>query len=590
MPFAPATIRVVFLLSITLIFHAFPAGAATERYSVDFPVLPDGLSDLLSSVSDSVNLRETPPETIGLLRRRMTNDVATFAQALKSRGYFKADISAELDTAATPAAIRFAIRPGPRFTYDRPELRLVPDNPAMQTRLKDILNRIDRGGLYSSSQVLDVETALLERLKELGYPSPAMRDRHVVADHATDTVSVRFELDSGQQAVFGPTVIEGLEAVRPDFVLGELTWTTGDRYDRRQVDATRERLVRTGLFRSVRLDADHDAKDRVTMRLTLLEAPQRNVRSGLWYYSDQGPGLGAGWTHRNLFGGSQELRLDTEISENLQSLQTALILPNFRQAEQSLSLASQYEHEKTDVYETTNLSVSGIIRRPFSDLNLGYGLSYRLAEVDKDDTRRFNLLSVPLTADYSSANHPLDPTSGLAVAVRLEPFAGIEDRSSSFVLWSLTGRHYLPLRRDNSVLLATRGRYAVLAGTSLDSIPEDMLLYAGGGGSVRGYAYQYAGDLDDEDKPLGGVSAVDFSAELRLRLNRDFGWVVFGDGGAAFASRNPANKDKLFWGLGTGVRYYTPIGPLRLDVAVPLTPRDGVDSPFQVYASLGQAF
>ena len=136
----------------------------------------------------------------------------------------------------------------------------------------------------------------------------------------------------------------------------------------------------------------------------------------------------------------------------------------------------------------------------------------------------------------------------------------------------------------------TRGRYSLLAGTSRDSIPEDMLLYAGGGGSIRGYAYQYAGELDEDDDPAGGVSAVDFSTELRFRINREYGFVLFGDGGGAFSSRNPSEKEEYFWGAGAGLRYFTPIGPIRLDVAVPLDRRSGVDDPFQLYLSLGQAF
>ena len=158
------------------------------------------------------------------------------------------------------------------------------------------------------------------------------------------------------------------------------------------------------------------------------------------------------------------------------------------------------------------------------------------------------------------------------------------------MFWDVSGRHYLPLTRDRSLVLATRGRYSLLAGTNRESIPEDMLLYAGGGGSIRGYAYQYAGQLDEDDEPLGGVSAVDFSAELRWRINREYGLVIFGDGGGAFSGRSPAEKEEYFWGTGAGLRYYTPIGPIRLDVAVPLDRRDGIDDPFQLYISLGQAF
>ena len=588
----PKQIRLIlaFCLILAAVLHAVPGRGASTEYTVEIPSLPDGLTELLASASDCVTLRETPPDTTGLLRRRMENDVEAFVRTLDARGYFKADVQAELDTVATPMAIRFLVKPGPRFTFGPARLVLEPDNPELKSRLRPMLRDVEKGSRYSSGTVLDTETALMERLKELGYPSPAMKDRDVVADHAAEEVTVRFTVGPGPAAAFGETEILGLETVSRGVVAADLAWKEGAPFDRRLVDKTRQRLVSTGLFRSVRIDADHDGRDRVNMRLTLLEAPMRTLRSGLWYYSDLGFGVGAGWTHRNYLGAGQELRLDADVSENLQQATSSLVLPNLAHPGQDLTLSARLSNELTDGYESTNLAFSGIVRQPFSGMRVGYGLAYRLAEVDDEEVRRFHLLSAPLIAELSTADHPLDPATGITLAARLEPFASLEERGSSFMLWNVTGRHYLPLLKDNSLVLATRGRYSLLAGTSRDSIPEDMLLYAGGGGSVRGYAYQYAGELDDDDEPLGGVSAVDFSVELRYRMSRTMGAVLFGDGGGAFSGRRPTDKEDYFWGVGAGLRYFTPIGPLRLDVAVPLERRDGVDAPVQFYVSLGQAF
>ena len=582
---------IFFLLAFVAVIHPARLQAAPALYTVAIPPLPDDLSVLLSSVSDCVGLQQNPPDTVGLLKRRMHNDVESFDQALKSRGYFKHEIEAELDETATPLAISFKITPGPRFVFAAPELILRPDNPATLALLRETLDTLKAGDGYSSSLVLDTETALLERLKENGHPSPMIAKREVVADHAENTVAVRFAVQSGPVAVFGPTEIIGLDEVLESYVMDERAWEQGAPFDRRLVEKTRENLIHTGLFRSVRIDAINEpGTATVTMRLTLLEALHRNVRAGLWFFSDLGLGVSAGWTRRNIFGEGQELRFDTHLSENLQNLNSALIFPNFGQRGHQLDLSAKYEDEVTDVYDASNLSLSGILRRPLSVLNVGYGLAYRLGRVDEDEVRHFNLFSVPLIAEFSTADHPLDPTSGLTLSGRMEPFSDIEDHKSSFVLWNISGRHYLPLRKNKSLVLATRGRYSLLAGTGRESIPEDMLLYAGGGGSVRGYAYQYAGQLDEDDDPMGGLSAVDFSAELRFRINKEFGFVLFGDGGAAFLNRDPSAKEDYFWGVGSGVRYYTPIGPVRMDVAVPLDRRDGVDSAFQLYVSLGQAF
>lgn len=569
---------------------ALPGSCAPVEYAVEIPDLPDGLTPLLSSVSDCVNLQENPPDTLGLLRKRMANDIESFINALQARGYFKAHVAGELDTNVTPPAVRFLIEPGARFVFEKPRLDLVPDDSARE-HLLDALHRIRAGEKYSSGTILDVETALLERLKEHGYPSPVARGKKIIADHATDKVSVSFTIDTGPAATFGATQIQGLEDVADRVVTSELAWEEGRPFDRRKVDRTREQLIRTGLFRSVRIEAEHpEGSNTVNMNLSLLEAPHRSVRAGLWYYSDLGLGTDLGWTHRNIFGAGQELRLSAELAETLQRAKTDLILPRMWHPRQNLGLSAQYEHELTDSYDSTNLSLSALMRRPISELQVGYGLAYRLTEVENDELRRFNLISIPLIAEFTTADNLLDPSRGVTLAARMEPFTDIGQRETSFVLWNLSGRHYLPLTKTKSIVLATRGNYSLLAGTNRDSIPEDMLLYAGGGGSIRGYAHQYAGELDEDDDPLGGVSAVDFSAELRFRINREYGVAIFGDGGGAFSGRNPSDREDYFWGAGAGLRYFTPIGPIRADVAVPLERREGVDSLFQIYISLGQAF
>jgi translocation and assembly module TamA len=80
------------------------------------------------------------------------------------------------------------------------------------------------------------------------------------------------------------------------------------------------------------------------------------------------------------------------------------------------------------------------------------------------------------------------------------------------------------------------------------------------------------------------------SAELRVRLTESLGLVTFVDGGRAFEDTFPGSGGRMLWGAGVGVRYFTFLGPLRLDVAVPLDRREGVDDAFQFYLSIGQAF
>ena len=131
------------------------------------------------------------------------------------------------------------------------------------------------------------------------------------------------------------------------------------------------------------------------------------------------------------------------------------------------------------------------------------------------------------------------------------------------------------------MVLALRGSVGAMGGASRDDIPADERFYAGGGGSIRGIGFQLAGPLDDDDKPLGGRSVVEGSVELRTRFANDFGFAVFLDAGTVDTTVFPSFEDRVLFGAGPSFRYFTPVGPLRLDIGFPLNPRGGVDDPYQ---------
>ena len=133
-------------------------------------------------------------------------------------------------------------------------------------------------------------------------------------------------------------------------------------------------------------------------------------------------------------------------------------------------------------------------------------------------------------------------------------------------------------------------RLGTIFGEATDQVPANKRLYSGGPGSVRGYALNDIGPLDATNDPIGGRSSTEFGAELRWRAFGPFGFVAFAEAGAVYGSSIPKWGRDLQWGAGVGVRYLTKIGPLRLDVAVPLNRRNAVDDSFQILVSLGQAF
>ena len=154
----------------------------------------------------------------------------------------------------------------------------------------------------------------------------------------------------------------------------------------------------------------------------------------------------------------------------------------------------------------------------------------------------------------------------------------------------VAGSAYQKLDKDGRFVLAGRAALGSIVGQSNNDLPGDKRLYAGGGGSVRGYAFQLAGPVNSANDPTGGRSEYDFGAEFRVRIGEDWGVVPFVEAGRAYTEVFPDFSKGPLWSAGIGLRYYTSVGPIRLDLAVPLSRRRDIDSRFQIYISLGQAF
>ena len=191
---------------------------------------------------------------------------------------------------------------------------------------------------------------------------------------------------------------------------------------------------------------------------------------------------------------------------------------------------------------------------------------------------------------YNRANSDVDPTEGFRITFNAAPYADMTHNGNLFAILKLVGTAYVNVSGDGRSVLAGRAAFGSIPGGTNASIPFDKLFYAGGGGSVRGFAYQSAGPRDAFNNPLGGASLVEASLEFRQRFGESWGAVVFVDAGSAYTDTLPNfSQFSPRLGAGAGVRYYTGFGPARLDVGVPLNKRDG-DAPFGVYVSIGQAF
>jgi translocation and assembly module TamA len=312
----------------------------------------------------------------------------------------------------------------------------------------------------------------------------------------------------------------------------------------------------------------------------------------LKYDSDFGPGVQIGWEHRKFTGRGDSLRFARPVWMDMQEVTARYRLPYFLRNDQAFNAQAGMLQQNTDAYELQSVAVAaGIERRLSRRWTVGVQGSAEGGSIkDPDEPKRgYVMWGMPATAAFDNTDSLLDAVRGARVMMAAAPYVGTYVEEFTVLRARVDASVFIPLAEPDILVLALRGAYGSLWGAGAAEVPPSARFYCGGGGSVRGYAYQSLGPRDSDDKPLGGSSALELGAEARWKITPEWGVTVFLDGGMAYDDRVNSLGSGLRWGAGVGLRYYTAIGPVRFDVATPLTPR-GDDAPLQAYISIGQSF
>jgi translocation and assembly module TamA len=572
-----------------------PLAEAALSYEVRIQGLNDSkLLSQLKELSDTFSLKDRPPPSLSLLLKRADGDKELFLRFLRAQGYYDAVVTVNADGDTTPVHVVFRIDTGPSFILGSVDFRLSGQQSTHPLRIpkpKEIGLRLHEP--FETEKVLEAQAKLLFSLKTQGYPFPKVMDRRIVVDHATNSVSVTFSIDQGPFAEFGSLKIRGLESVKEQTVRFMVPWKEGEVFDLSLIEKGRRKLRASGLFSIIRIEParEPDEQGQVPITITLEERKHRSVGAGVSYQTDEGPGATVSWENRNLLGGGEDLSIKATYSDFTLSGEGGLLKPFFLRPDQTLRLWTKIARDTPDAY-TSNYIQSGVAasRDVTESLHAGVGIQFKPSEVTQlGVTNQYSYFSFPISVQYDTSNNLLDPSRGSRLGLELAPYEEFFGPDPSFFKWTGRLTHYFPLLKAPSLVFAGALSAGVIAGPDTDQIPADERFYAGGGGSIRGYSYQTVGPIVN-GVPVGGRSLVAGSLELRMKLTERFGLVGFLDGGNVYDSTLPDFSEPFLWGTGAGIRYYSPVGPFRLDIAFPLDRRPGIDDSFQIYVSLGQAF
>ncbi len=607
---------------------------------------------LLAS-SDLVDLRKSAPVSpLGLILRAR-GDTVRLKTVLESYGYYQSAVTATIDgepltsadladklvamPAGSDATVVVSYVPGP--LYHLGIITLEGDLPSAMRALLDL----HTGQPAVAADVINAGTRLLRALQDKGYAFAKVEGPIAYELPDARELNVTYTVRTGKTARFGTIEVTGLQRTQRSSVLARLGMHAGDPYSAAAIDKARRNLLAMGVFGTVAVNTatapDPDGSVPVTFRVT--ERKRHAVDLLGAYSSDLGGSGTVTWTDNNVFGHAEQLKLTASIinlngsAANGAGYNTGalLVLPEVLHPQQTLQFSLNALNQSLLTYDQTSETAGVTLLRTLSKIwtaSIGFTATEDTIHQPQElyvpnlnkDIFYYTLFATPLSLRYDSTDLTsllLDPTHGLRAALTVTPTVSLGPPNATYIITQVRASAYLDLHDlsltpPGRTVIAVRGIYGYAQGAKVTGLPPDQRFYAGGSETVRGYAFQSVGPQFadtyppppgatvnpdfSEYTPVGGVAVDAGSVELRQRVGRNYGFAVFADAGRVGETPLPFSG-KYDVGLGAGVRYYTPIGPLRLDLGFPLhrlpmptvddLPKPHNDS-FEVYIGLGQSF
>lgn len=585
---------IFFLFIFTLFF------SKSHAYQVFFEGIDDKeLLSLVQSSSQLEKLKTHVPSTKKGLKNRAESDLSNVLQVLQSRGYYDSRVNFKIEL--DQSVVHVKIETGPLYPLKTFKVRYLQKGKEILASdlrqcitLKDL--KIELGKTALPETLLDATETLLDKLNLQGYAFATLTKQDIFADQLSHAIIVLLVVEVGPLTFFGPLKIKGNRRVKKDFFLKKLRWTEGEIYNPLLIEKTQEVLELSGIFKSVIIDKGDKVTDKgaLPVEIRVIEGKQRSIGLGLSYVTDLGAGITADWEDRNRAGEGEKLSFRTDLWPKIQTANLTYLVSDFLQQEQNLIWEANYKHEDIKAYIESNLSLSAMIERKMSDhFRFSYGTMYTFLRSERSSRNGiFDLIKFPLELRLTTADNLLDPTEGMTAKFKVIPTFQFLSPRFAYCVNTFTGTYYHPLKKNKRSVLAVKLMLGTISGASKNSVPGPERFYIGSDTTLRGYRYLTISPLGCSNrKVLGGRSLFVYSIEIRQRFGENYGVVYFWELGNVYKnSYLNIFETHLLQSAGIGFRYYTPVGPLRLDVAFPLTPRRHLDRQLEVYFSIGQTY
>lgn len=495
-----------------------------------------------------------------------------------------------LDVPAEISTVAIVVDRGPQFRFGR--LRVEPLAPGTE-----LPEGFRTGSKARSPAIRSAVTTAVDGWREQGHAKAGIGSQAVAAQHSDSTLSVDVGISPGPLVRLGDLVITSPSAVRAGRIQRIAGLPTGEVYTPEEIRLAAERLRRTGAFASVSLSEAEELNADASMDIeaALVDQKPRRFGFGAEISSLEGLTLSSFWLHRNLWGGAERLRFDVEVtniggSSGIDYLAgVRLEIPAALGADTTAYFMAEYDLQDEPSYYSEAVTLGGGATWILNEqISAETGIAYSYSETrDSFGSRTFQVFSFPTSVTRDTRDDVLNPTTGTYAELEVTPFVGLEGSDTGTRVYSDL-RGYRGFGEEEGIVVAGRLQFGAVLGSGLERTRPEYLFYSGGPGTVRGQPYQSLEvDLGNGDSS-GGRGFLGLSAELRVAVSQSIGVVGFADAGYVNADSSFGDTGDWHSGAGLGLRYQTGIGPIRFDVAAPVSGDTGDGAQF--YIGIGQAF
>ncbi len=518
----------------------------------------------ISCASDDVELARA-------LRSRVATLTNTVERASQAVGFYSAEPQLTLEKTADCWLLSIAVEAGDPVLVKSVTISIEADADLFASTLENLPLR--EGSQLSHGDYEAAKAELTARAFELGYLDARFTLARLTIDEAQLAASIELALDLGARHRFGQIAFDTGGALSNDFVNRFVTFNEGDFYSPQKLLDLRSALNDSQYFADISITPRlGETSNLVPIDLVMTSRPRRVYEYGAGITTDTGPRLSGYYEDRFRNPEGHRVNATTSLSPIQRSLDADYLIPLANPTMENLRVSAGWIEENTDTFDSRSYRTSvayTFVNR--SNWRQSYFTNYRHDEFDVNGVRETSDLLIPgLSITKTQADSALVPNKGWQLFAQVRGASSDLLASETFVQFNLNGKWITPLGRGRFI---SRFELVTTVADSIAELPVSIQTFTGGDQSIRGYDYKSIGARNSEGLITGGKSLAVASAEVDFGIAEKWRLALFTDVGDAFDDFNQVNFKQS---AGVGIRWISPIGPIRIDLARPINSGEGV--------------